>query len=138
MLKRRGEFILKEKWMVINRKTEYENLNQEIKLHPLIARLLSNRDISTRKEAENFLYGSINDLLDPYIMKDMKGGISFIKEAIINKKKIIIYGDYDCDGVCSTAILYKTLKNLDANCNYYIPNREEEGYGINSNRIRKL
>lgn len=129
---------MKEKWIVINRKTEYENLNSEIKLHPLITRLLANRGISTKKEAENFLYEDINNLLDPHIMKGMNKGISIIKEAIINKKKIVIYGDYDCDGVCSTTILYKTLKELNADCKYYIPDREDEGYGINSNRIKIL
>ena len=71
-------------------------------------------------------------------MKDMKKAVSIIKDAIEEKKKIVIYGDYDCDGVCSTTILYRTLKKLGANFDYYIPNREDEGYGMNSDRIRKL
>ena len=68
----------------------------------------------------------------------MKKAVSIIKGAIEEKKKIVIYGDYDCDGVCSTTILYRTLKKLGANFDYYIPNREDEGYGMNSDRIRKL
>ena len=124
--------------MVINRKTEFEKLNSEIKLHPLISRLLVNRDINSREEAENFLKGNTKNLLDGNLMKGMKQGVEIIKEAIETQKKIVIYGDYDCDGVCSTTILYRTFKSLNADFKYYIPDREEEGYGVNSNRIRKL
>lgn len=124
--------------MVINRKTEFEKLNSEIKLNPLISRLLVNRDINSREEAENFLKGNIKNLLDGNLMKGMKQGVEIIKEAIETQKKIVIYGDYDCDGVCSTTILYRTFKSLNADFKYYIPDREEEGYGVNGNRIRKL
>lgn len=129
---------MKEKWMVINRKTEFDKLNSEMNLHPLILRLLANRGIGSKEEAENFLNGSIGDLLDGNLMKGMKQGVAIIKDAIKSRKKIVIYGDYDCDGVCSTVILYKTLKNLNADFKYYIPDREDEGYGVNSDRIRKL
>lgn len=113
-------------------------LQKEIKLNPLITRLLANRGIHSKEDAKLFLEGTISELHDSYVMKDMKKGLSIIKKAIEEKKKIVIYGDYDCDGVCSTTILYRTLKALKANFTYYIPNREDEGYGINSNRIRKL
>lgn len=129
---------MKERWMVTNRKTEFEKLNSEMNLHPLILRLLANRDISSKEEAENFLNGTIKDLLDGNLMKGMTEGVKIIKEAIESKKKIVIYGDYDCDGVCSTTILYKTFKSLNADFKYYIPDREDEGYGVNSDRIRKL
>ena len=129
---------MKEKWVAINRKQEFENLSKETNLHPLMVRLLANRDIKTGKEASLFLNGTINDLHDGSLMKDMKKGVSIIKNAILDKKKIVIYGDYDCDGVCSTTILYKVFQALGANFKYHIPNREDEGYGMNSNRIRKL
>lgn len=129
---------MKEKWVAINRKQEFEKLSKETNLHPLMVRLLANRDIKTGKEAALFLNGTINDLHDVSLMKDMKKGVSIIKNAILDKKKIAIYGDYDCDGVCSTTILYKVLQALGANFKYHIPNREDEGYGMNSNRIRKL
>ena len=129
---------MKEKWVAINRKQEFEKLSKETNLHPLMVRLLANRDIKTEKEASLFLNGTINDLHDGSLMKDMKKGVSIIKNAILDKKKIVIYGDYDCDGVCSTTILYKVLQALGANFKYHIPNREDEGYGMNSSRIRKL
>lgn len=129
---------MKEKWMVTNKKTEFEMLKKDMDIHPLIARLLANRGIHSKNEAELFLYGDIDNLLDSYTMKGMKDGIELIKKAILNQEKIVIYGDYDCDGVCSTTILYKTLKSLNANFEYYIPDREDEGYGINTNRLIKL
>lgn len=129
---------MKEKWIVINRKNEFVKLNSEIEMHPLITRILVNRGISSKDKANLFVNGTVKQLRDSSIMKDMKKGVALIKEAIINKRKIVIYGDYDCDGVSSTAILYRTLKALGANFTYYIPNREDEGYGMNTNRIRIL
>ena len=129
---------MKEKWMVINKKEDFIKLTNEYEINPLIARLLANRGIVNKKEASLFLKGTVNDLNDASLMKDMKKAVSIIKDAIEEKKKIVIYGDYDCDGVCSTTILYRTLKKLGANFDYYIPNREDEGYGMNSDRIRKL
>ncbi|MFQ9248286.1 MAG: single-stranded-DNA-specific exonuclease RecJ [Clostridium paraputrificum] len=129
---------MKEKWMVINKKEDFIKLTNEYEINPLIARLLTNRGIVNKKEASLFLKGTVNDLNDASLMKDMKKAVSIIKGSIEEKKKIVIYGDYDCDGVCSTTILYRTLKKLGANFDYYIPNREDEGYGMNSDRIRKL
>ncbi|MDD6795115.1 MAG: single-stranded-DNA-specific exonuclease RecJ [Clostridiaceae bacterium] len=129
---------MKEKWMVTNRKHDFDVLSKEISMHPLMVRLLANRGIKSKKEAALFFDGSIEDLEDGFHMKDMKKGVDIIKEGIETGKKIVIYGDYDCDGVSSTTILFRTLKDLGANFIYHIPDREDEGYGINSNRIRKL
>lgn len=129
---------MKEKWMLINKKEAFTKLTSEYDLNPLIARLLANRGIVNKKEASLFLNGTVDDLNDASMMKDMAKGVSIIKDAIEQKKRIVIYGDYDCDGVCSTTIFYKVLKKLGANFKYYIPNREDEGYGMNSDRIRKL
>ncbi|MGL5151219.1 MAG: single-stranded-DNA-specific exonuclease RecJ [Clostridium sp.] len=129
---------MKEKWLLTGKKKEYESLVSEYQDNQLILRLLANRGICTKKEATLFLNGDLDDLRDGRGIIDMEKGVSIIKEAIIEKKLIAIYGDYDCDGVTSTTILYKTLKSLDANFLYYIPNREEEGYGMHSDRVRKL
>ena len=100
--------------MVINKKNEFEMLKSEIELDPLLIRLLANRGIRTGEEASLFLNGTLYDLEDGRIMKDMKKGVNIVKEGIEKQEKIIIYGDYDCDGVCSTTILYKTLESLGA------------------------
>lgn len=129
---------MKENWILVNKKESFLKLSEFLKENPLVLRLLANRGISDINLANRFLKGTIEDLYDGYLMKDMKNGIDIIKDAIINNKKIIIYGDYDCDGVNSTTILYKALKYVGANYSYYIPNREEEGYGMHSGRIQKL
>ena len=129
---------MNEKWVVRNKKENFDNLSKDIKENPLAIRILANRGISTGDEARRFLKADTNDLYDGLLLKDMDKGVSIIKEAILNNKKIIIYGDYDCDGVMSTVILYKTLKRLNANFYYHIPHREHEGYGMNSDRVRKL
>jgi single-stranded-DNA-specific exonuclease len=129
---------MKENWILVNKKESFLKLSEFFKENPLVLRLLANRGIDDINLANRFLKGTIEDLYDGYLMKDMKKGVEIIKDAIINNKKIIIYGDYDCDGVNSTTILYKALKAVRANYNYYIPNREEEGYGMHSGRIQKL
>lgn len=130
---------MKETWLLKRRNQDKINeLSSEFKITELMARLLVNREILNLDQGYRFLYGDINDLYDGLLMNDMKKGIKIIKEAIEQKKKIIIYGDYDCDGVISTTMLYYALKECGANFMYYIPNREDEGYGMNSNRIKKL
>ncbi|GAB6167742.1 single-stranded-DNA-specific exonuclease RecJ [Clostridium carnis] len=129
---------MKEKWMLINKKESFLKLSNSINENPLVLRLLANRGIDNKEVANKFLYGTVEDLYDGFLLKDMEKGIKIIKDAIDNKKKIIIYGDYDCDGVISTVILYKALQTVNANFNYHIPNREEEGYGMHSGRVKKI
>ena len=129
---------MKENWILVNKKESFKKLSEFLDENPLVLRLLANRGIDDINLAQRFLKGTIEDLYDGYLMKDMKKGINIIKNAILENKKIIIYGDYDCDGVNSTTILYKALKAVGANYSYYIPNREEEGYGMHSGRIKKL
>ncbi|WP_300379581.1 single-stranded-DNA-specific exonuclease RecJ [Clostridium sp.] len=129
---------MKEKWIITNKKESFLKLSNAMEENPLILRLLANREIDTLKEAKQFLYGDVEELYDPYLMKDIDKGISIIKDAVENNKKIIIYGDYDCDGVISTTILYKAFKTIGANFDYHVPHREEEGYGMHSGRVKKL
>ena len=129
---------MNEKWVVRNKKENFEKLSKDLKENPLALRILANRGISTSEEAKKFLRADVNDLHDGSLLKDMDKGVDIIKDAVTSNKKIIIYGDYDCDGVMSTVILYNTLKRLNANFSYHIPHREHEGYGMNSERIRKL
>lgn len=129
---------MRENWILVNKKESFLKLSEFLKENPLVLRLLANRGIDDINLAKRFLNGTIDDFYDGYLMKDMQKGVSIIKNAIVNKKRIIIYGDYDCDGVNSTTIFYKALKAVGANYSYYIPNREDEGYGMHSGRIQKL
>lgn len=129
---------MKEKWLIREKREDFIKLANSLNEDSLILRLLANRKISDPKAASLFLYGDLNNFHDPFLLKDLSLGVEIIKNAIINNKKIAIYGDYDCDGVCSTSILYKGLKKLNANFIYHIPNRESEGYGMNKERIKIL
>ncbi len=126
------------RWFIKGASGSLSEIAQNAKVSPLIARLLLNRGIDTSEKAEMFLNGGMGQLRDPFIMKDMKKGAGIIRDAILEKKKIVIYGDYDADGVTSTAILKKALERLGAQVSCWIPHREEEGYGMNLERVRIL
>ncbi len=99
--------------------------------------LLETRGFTTAKEKADFINNNY-EINDPFLMRGMKEAVKRIREAILNKEKIIIYGDYDCDGVTSTTILIKTLKKLGADVNYFIPNRVTHGYGPNIEVYKKI
>ena len=114
------------------------NLSKKINISPEICQILNNRGIDNEKDAEIFMNPSLEYLRDPFLMKDMKKSTERIKKAIENKERIYIYGDYDVDGVSSTSILYLYFKSIGFPVKYYIPNRLEEGYGINEDAIKKI
>lgn len=129
---------MKERWLIRKTSAPIAELSKASGLSDTIVTILANRGIKESEEIDKFIHASLNDLYDPLLMKDMDKGTYIIKDAIINKKNIVIYGDYDVDGVTSTVILYKALKRCGGNVKYYIPDREYEGYGINSERIKLL
>lgn len=96
----------------------------------ITARLLINRNIRTPEEAKQFFYPNINNLHDPYLMKDMGKAVDILSKAVEDKQRIMIFGDYDVDGTTSVALLYTYLKTLEADLLTYVPNRYTEGYGI--------
>ena len=99
----------------------------------LILQLLNNRGLKTQKQITEFLqpdYGQ--DLLDPFLFTDMAKAVDRVYEAVANKEKVAIYGDYDADGVTSTVVMANILKNLGLDFEVYIPHREKDGYGLNS------
>jgi single-stranded-DNA-specific exonuclease len=113
-----------------------KSLSYELGISPVIAQLLINRGIKTCADAEKFLSPRLTDLLDPFSFPDMPLAVNFIKKAIKNKDKIMIFGDYDVDGVTSLALVENTLKSLGADVCHYIPHRVNEGYGLSKNICR--
>src|SRR5436853_925468 len=105
-------------------------LARELHLSEVVATLLANRGITDPQTAHKFLYPSINDLHDPFLMQDMRAAVRRILQAIAQKEKILIYGDYDVDGTTSTVILKKALTLIGADVSYYIPERLKDGYGL--------
>lgn len=131
----------KENWFLKREGTNKDKVKEfmtELSIDELTAKILLNREIETIEEAKKFLNGDIEDFLNPLDMKDMKKAVIRMKNAIEKGEKITIYGDYDCDGVISTTILYKGLKECGANFNFHIPDRESEGYGMNCDRVKIL
>lgn len=109
-----------------------------MKLQPRIKELLYNRGIRTEEEIEEFLSDKPKKTYDPFLLLNMEAGVDFILSAIENDEKICIYGDYDADGVTSTAVLMEVLSQLTSNLTYYIPKRFDEGYGLNKEALRKI
>jgi single-stranded-DNA-specific exonuclease len=112
-----------------------ETLAAELKINPILIRLLVQRGITTYDDARNFFRPSLDHLHDPFLMKDMDKAVARIEEAIRQREKILVYGDYDVDGTTAVAIVYSFLKTLHGNIAYYIPDRYKEGYGISKQGI---
>ena len=102
----------------------------ELNIHPILAQLLVQRGVNTFDEAKHFFRPSLSDLHDPFLMKDMDKAVERISNAILNKEKILVYGDYDVDGTTAVSLVYTFLHNQYVNVEYYIPDRYKEGYGI--------
>lgn len=126
-----------EKWMVYNKKADFQKIGSEFGIDPVIARLIRNRDIQDMKEIRSYLYGTLAEIPSPWKMKDMERAVQILQKIITQKKKIRIIGDYDIDGVTATCILLKGLKRLNANVDTYIPDRVKDGYGMHEQLIDK-
>lgn len=126
-----------EKWMVYNKKADFQKIGSEFGIDPVIARLIRNRDIQDMKEIRSYLYGTLAEIPSPWKMKDMERAVQILQKKITQKKKIRIIGDYDIDGVTATCILLKGLKRLNANVDTCIPDRVKDGYGMHEQLIDK-
>ncbi len=105
-------------------------LSHQLDIHTVLANLLVQRNITTVDEAKKFFRPSLDDLHDPFLMKDMDKAIERLKRAFANQEKILIYGDYDVDGTTAVSLLYSFFRNHYSNIDFYIPDRYAEGYGI--------
>ena len=110
----------------------------EFKLNPIVSQILINRGITDLETARRFLNPSLHDLHSPFLMKDMKEGVTRLIRAIQGGEKVAIYGDYDADGITSLAILYRFLREIHESVMYYIPDRVDEGYSLNRKAIDRL
>ena len=116
---------------------QVRQLAGELGVGSLLAKVLISKSVTDRQTArEKFLADT--PLSDPFLMKDMDKAVERIWRAVRNEEKIVVYGDYDVDGVCATATLYSYLESIGANVYYKLPNRENEGYGLNSDVLTKL
>lgn len=131
--------IMEKRWHI--QKTDEEQcaaLAAAIGKPPAMASLLLHRGITTAKEADIFLHPERQEFFDPFLMQDMDKAVERIASAIDKKEKIVVYGDYDVDGITATALLVHNLKELGADAEYYIPDRLKEGYGFNVEALQRL
>ncbi len=112
-----------------------DKLAQELNLPQPIARVLVNRGFQEAKKAELFLKGSLKEIPSPFLFADMERSLDRIEMAIEKKEKILIFGDYDADGILALVMLYQTLRSLGAEVDYYIPDRIKEGYGVKESHL---
>lgn len=126
-----------KKWMLYAKKADFNAISKKFYIDPVVARIIRNRDIIEEEQIRLFLNGNISDLHEPRLMKDVEKAALILDDKINNKKRIRIISDYDVDGVMSGYILYQSLKALGAIVDYKIPDRIEDGYGINEKLIRE-
>lgn len=110
--------------------TKSRLLAEQLDIDPVLAQLLVQRGVTSFDEARQFFRPKINHLHDPFLMKDMDKAVMRIEQALANKERILIYGDYDVDGTTAVALVYRILKKYTSDIGYYIPDRYTEGYGI--------
>ena len=103
-----------------------------------VAQLMVLRGVTTCEAAEKYLHPSLNELYDPFLLSGMQQAVDRIREAVAKKQRVCIYGDYDADGVTATSLLVLYFRTLGLNPGYYIPDRHEEGYGLNEHAVREL
>lgn len=133
---------MNKKWECIELDNEkiknVEKIEDEYGISNLLAKILVNRNLTKKEDIDLFLKPTRHDFHNPYLMPDMELAVNRIIEAINNNEKILIYGDYDVDGITSITVLKSFLIERKANVSHYIPNRLNEGYGLNKEAIKKI
>ena len=129
---------MREYWTEYAKKADFELWSRELHITPLSARILRNRDVESLEEARLFLSGTMADLSDPYLMKDMEKGEKILAEAIRKKERVAIVTDYDDDGIFGGEILYEGILKAGGSAVIYYPDRTLEGYGINERIIEDV
>ena len=126
-----------EKWVVAAKKADFNQIGQQFHIDPVIARLIRNRDVIGDEKIREYLFGTVDEIPSPWLMKDMEMAVDILEKKIQQQARIRIIGDYDIDGVTSTYILLKGLTRIGADVDTYIPDRMADGYGIHEHLIEK-
>ena len=123
--------------MVAAQKADFNKIAEEYHITPVLARIMRNRDVTEDEDIRKFLKGSMADLYDPFLLKDMDKAVEIILAKIKEGASVRIIGDYDVDGICSTYILQKGLCALGGKVDRVIPHRIKDGYGLNESLIEE-
>ena len=128
---------MRAKWVIAAKKADFSRIGERFGIDPVIARIMRNRGMTEADEMEMYLHGTKADLYNPHLMKDVDRAAEIIYGKIREGKRIRIIGDYDIDGIQSTFILLKGLGRLDADVDYVIPDRIQDGYGLNEHLVTR-
>ena len=126
-----------ERWVLLRKGADFEAIGKKYQISPRLACLIRNRDVIGEESVDRYLNGTISDLYDGMLMKDMDKAIDILKEKILEDKKIRVIGDYDIDGVNATYILLEGLERLGADVDSDIPDRISDGYGLNRHLVER-
>lgn len=129
---------IEKNWVVTAPDPRAEGLAKSLKVSPLLGQLLINRGNTDIESASAFLRPKLTDLISPELLPGVRAAAERIKDALAQKQKITLYGDYDVDGITGVAILWQILTLLGANVDYYIPHRIDEGYGLNAEAVESI
>ena len=124
--------LVEKKW-ILRESTDPETVGQlssELGVDPVLAELLVLRGVKTFSQARSFFRPSLDNLYDPFLMTDMDKAVERVRQAVTGSEKILVYGDYDVDGTTAVALVYRFLQQFTTNIDYYIPNRDNDGYGV--------
>lgn len=123
---------MEKRWIIKQSvdRTLVESFRSEIKVNAIVAELLLQRGINTYQQAEHFFRPKLEDLHDPFLMKNMRNAVNRLDQALKNEESILLYGDYDVDGTSAVALMYSYLSKRHQKVEYYIPDRYKEGYGL--------
>lgn len=122
---------MEKRWKIINAEDEKVNaLHQSLQVHPLLCKILVQRNIETYEQAKDFFRPQLTSLHSPWLMKDMDLAVDRIQLALHKKEKILVFGDYDVDGTTSVACMFQFLNKIHTELDFYIPHRYKEGYGV--------
>ena len=122
-----------EKIWKLREVTDSERVRQlasELGVDPVLAELLVQRGVTTFEQARSFFRPSLDDLHDPFLMKDMDKAVERVRNAVLSGEKILVYGDYDVDGTTAVSLVYSFFRHLTKAIDFYIPERYDEGYGV--------
>ena len=125
----------KKRWKIVAPNVNIDELSKKVNISKIATKVLVSRGYDSSLKINDFIASKYADLCDPFLMKDMQKAVDIIRKSIKANEKIMIYGDYDVDGVTSTTILTDYLGSIGANIDFYIPNRASEGYGLNLKAI---
>ena len=127
------------KWNYLPLTLEEQSVEAQLEKHfpncTSIARLLVLRGLKSWEQVQDFFYPSLSQMHDPFLMRDMGKAVDRLNQALGAKEKVMVYGDYDVDGTTAVALVYRYLQNFYSNLVYYIPTRDDEGYGISKQSI---